>query len=317
MPRAQFAIKQFEASWQSLVALGVKNVIIKEVAGVPGANMVSNVFVSLVAGMTPLEVKKYWAAGWKNLEVFKQEAKELAEIQLELQNVPINTPKSKVLESRYFELRSSLAENPVITLINMGLFTSISEDVELREFDYLTKFANSLSGLKKNTPEALQSAARVAYMTETTQLFKELHHFTTTMDFVARYGMYQHLTIKKKLSENEALSQVFDAFVLYDKPLGPRLDYVNKMGLGLFVKFWLFIQRYLYKQAKREPANVAMLLAMQEITGVDVPDVYDSAMIFGNWLPPIGGPQKVFENVFYIPFTDQIEDITGLPVDPL
>ena len=58
-------------------------------------------------------------------------------------------------------------------------------------------------------------------------------------------------------------------------------------------------------------------LAMQEITGVDVPDVYDSAMIFGNWLPPIGGPQKVFENVFYIPFTDQIEDITGLPVDPL
>ena len=317
MPRAQFAIKQFEASWQSLVALGVKNVIIKEVAGVPGANMVSNVFVSLVAGMTPLEVKKYWAAGWKNLEVFKQEAKELAEIQLELQNVPINTPKSKVLESRYFELRSSLAENPVITLINMGLFTSISEDVELREFDYLTKFANSLSGLKKNIPEALQSAARVAYMTETTQLFKELHHFTTTMDFVARYGMYQHLTIKKKLSENEALSQVFDAFVLYDKPLGPKLDYVNKMGLGLFVKFWLFIQRYLYKQAKREPANVAMLLAMQEITGVDVPDVYDSAMIFGNWLPPIGGPQKVFENVFYIPFTDQIEDITGLPVDPL
>ena len=317
MPRVQFAFKQFEESWQSIVALGVKNVIIKEVAGVPGANMVSNFFVSMVSGMSPLAIKKYWGAGWKNIELFKHEAKELAEIQLELQNADLTTTKNKQLKARYFELRSRLAENPVIKLINMGLFTSISEDVELREFDYLTKFANSLSGVKKHIPETMQSAARVAYMTESTQIFKELHHFTTTMDFVARYGMFQHLTIKKGLSEEDALSQVFDAFVLYDKPLGPKLDYVNKMGLGLFVKFWLFIQRYLYKQAKREPANVAMLLAMQNVTGINVPDVYDSAMMFGNWLPPIGGPQKVFENVFYIPFTDQIEDITGLPVDPI
>ncbi len=316
MPYIRFGIKQLEEVWQRIVALAIKNVIIKEIGGVPGPNMVSNAFVSMTAGMTPLDIKRYWSTGWKEVEKWKEDAKELGELHLILAGANSNNKDMKLKTRRLFALQARLKESPITRLMQLGLFTSISEDVELREFDYLTRIGNSVDKrLNTKVSQGISTVARGLYWTEKSKVFQNLHHFTQTMDFVARYGLYQHLINKKKLSENDALAQVFDAFVLYDRPLDPKLDYLNKMGGFLFVKFWLFIQRYLYKQAKREPANVALLLGMQGITGIDVPDVYDSSILLGNALPPIGGFDKIMESIFYVPLLDQTEDITGLPVD--
>jgi len=313
VPRIKFVIKQLEEIWQDIVGLATKNIIMKEIGGVPGPNMISNFFTSMMSGMSPNEIRKYWGAGWKNIEIYKSKARELGQLQVELKG---RTTVTKQERARYVQLQQQLIENPIHKMMQMGLFTSISEDIELREFDYLTKVSNKLQKVTKRSPKLVSNIARETFWTEKSTVFRELHHFTQTMDFVARYGMYQHLMNKKGLSENDALAQVFDAFVLYDRPLDPKLDYINKMGLGIFIKFWLFIQRYLYKQAKREPANVAMMLAAQQVSGVDVPDVYDSAILFGNLLPPIGGFEKIMESTLYVPLLDQLDDILGIDLEP-
>ena len=92
---------------------------------------------------------------------------------------------------------------------------------------------------------------------------------------------------------------------------------MNKMGLIMFVKFWLNIQKFLYKQAKQDPANVAMLLLAQELSGTDVPDIFDSAIILGDVLPPIGGLSKIYETVVTLPLIDQVEAATDLEISPL
>ena len=159
-------------------------------------------------------------------------------------------------------------------------------------------------------------AARQLFITESTELFVELHLFTQTKDFVARYVLYQHLKNEPNFNKTVAMKRIFDAFILYDRPMDPALDYANKMGGILFVKFHLYIQKFLYNQTKRKPANAALLLAAQEITGMDAPDIYDSSILLGNLMPPIAGPGKIGEEVTKLPLLDLIEDTFGLPVDP-
>lgn len=317
MPRTRNAGISLERLWMDVVTVAVANIVIKT-AIVPAFNLLSNVFVSLVSGINPMELIKYWTSGWKNIEIFKKDARELMEVFFELQSKDISKTNLKKLTDRYYELQGKLQDNPVRRLIDLGLFTSISEDVEMDDFSYLNRMTSALGdAVSRHSPETLQSVARNLYMNKHTRIFKELHHFTQTMDFVARYGMYQHLVNKKKVEEDAALTTVFDAFILYDKPLNPNLDYMNKMGLIMFVKFWLNIQKFLYKQAKQDPANVAMLLLAQELSGTDVPDIFDSAIILGDVLPPIGGLSKIYETVVTLPLIDQVEAATDLEISPL
>lgn len=301
--------------WADTVSQGVVNVIIKNTA-VPAANLTSNFIQSLSWGMTPLQVGKSWAAGWRALETYKRQARQLNKLYYEQLANP-SLRQDKEFMGKYQRLQQDLKENTASELMDLGLFTSIAEEIELQEYDYFSrvrKYLDKKTG--KAVPDIIKKTGSVLYISENTRAFQELRHFTQSMDFVARYGLYNHLITKRKMDKIEAQRAIFDSFVMYDIPLDKRIEWANKSGWFLYVKYWLGIQKALYRTTQKNPGNVAFMLAAQEITGIDAPDIFDSAILLGDGLPPLGGPAKVLSEVINLPTLDMFEAGTGLALDP-
>ena len=128
-------------------------------------------------------------------------------------------------------------------------------------------------------------------------------------DFVARVVLNAHFR-KIGMPDEERLRTIYDTFALYDVPGTSRLaNYLNKTGILFFLKYWSKIQRSIISTAKRQTKSVIFLLGMQSVTDVDVPDIFDSSILTGNFAPPISNPAEVLENVIGLPGITFAEDL--------
>ena len=76
-------------------------------------------------------------------------------------------------------------------------------------------------------------------------------------DFTSKYVLYKYSMEKadRKLSHEEAIQRASDAFVNYDIPTSAELQYMNDMGLMMFTKYRLRIQRAMLTLMKERPGS--------------------------------------------------------------
>ena len=60
-------------------------------------------------------------------------------------------------------------------------------------------------------------------------------------------------------------AEIVNAFINYDKPQAPLLEYANSLGLFMFTKFALRIQPIIFKTVLNNPAKALMFLASQHV----------------------------------------------------
>jgi hypothetical protein len=193
--------------------------------------------------------------------------------------------------------------NKVAKLIDMGLFNSITEDINRNDFTYRHQSMNTL----KNTVVGKKfdnlfkgnvvKIANQAYIGEETAFFKTMMHATQASDFVARYAMYTHSVEVKKMDESKAFEQMVETFVNYDQPLNKYLQYGNDVGLLFFIKYYLRIQRATFNIVKEKPLNVGMLFVANTFLGLDFESIMQSSVLAGNFFPTGGGPIKVLDEI--------------------
>ena len=303
--KAQKYAKIAEKMMFELVALSKVNIVIK-IPAVLAFNIVSNFTTSMLYGIPPTYLIKKWREGFKELERYQKEHKKLQLLELKQIGNP-SLRNNASIENDKKILTRSLNNNKVSKLIDMGLFNSITEDINKNDFTYRHQSMNTLRNTKigKKFDNMFKGnvvkVANQAYVGEETALFKTMMHLTQSSDFIARYAMYSHAIEVKNMDENKAFKQMVETFVNYDQPLNRYLQYGNDIGLLFFVKYWLRIQRATINIAKEKPLNVGMLYVGNSMLGLDIESIMESSVLTGNFFPTSGGFLKVIEEVVMLP----------------
>ena len=312
-PKYQRYVRVFETLFKEMVSLAVVNIVIK-IPIVPAVNFLSNFVTSVLYGVPPIYLIKKWREGISELRKYTLMAKELKLLDIEIMSDPAleNDPSTKYKRNK---LVYDMNNNKVSKFVDAGLFNSITEDINQNSFTYRNKIFSKISAKGKGLVTGkVVDIANHAYIGERTALFKASMHFLQMSDFIARYALHSYNTEVKGMSEAKAWKMTVETFVNYDQPLNRHLGYFNDMGLIFFVKYFLRIQRAGFNLMIERPLNVGLFFTGEVFLGVDIETILDSNIIAGNYLPVIGGFDKVFEEVIIPPGIEILmgEGIPGL-----
>lgn len=188
------------------------------------------------------------------------------------------------LEQRIIQLEDQLARNPLRDFINEGTMPSIVDDVDTADtaYTYTSGLQNKISGVTEMIPASVRTAAKWAFVSKDTPLYKFLSNTAQFGDFTSKYVLYKYSMNKAetKLSHAEAVQRATDAFVNYDTPTSPELQYMNDVGLMMFTKYRLRIQRAMLTLMKERPGTaLAQSVLVSRFT--DAPPALEPNLITG------------------------------------
>tara|TARA_B100000929_G_scaffold108179_1_gene85729 strand:+ start:37875 stop:47864 length:9990 start_codon:yes stop_codon:yes gene_type:complete len=286
---------------QELVRMAKDTIVVKS-GGVLLANILSNAVVLRTEGIPVSKLIKYQAEGWKYAAEYKKMDQELSQLQIELASDPrMGRTKKKRKEARIAQLGKEMQLSPVRDLIDEGMFQTIVEDIELEteSFTYKSQLEQWVSPITDKVPQSLKDIGNTLFMTHDTKLYRALLDATQLSDFVARYALHKH-QLENGMEYNESVTRIVDTFVDYDSPTHVSIQYLNDMGVLMFTKFFIRIQKVILRQIRENPGNVLSFVLMQQLLGIDAPDIFETIALdpgnLGNRLySPFGALEDVMQ----------------------
>lgn len=268
--RAAAAITRGERVWMEIIK-ETKDIIVVKTGVVLLGNIWSNMSQLWVNGVPIKDMVHHHLVALKGATAYRKDSEALSQLKIKLDSGYTLGDEAE-MRARVLLLEDSLARNPVKELIDRGLMPSIVEDLAADEDTYSYKTAlveATESTLNRLNPTVL-AIGRQIYMTHDTAMYQGLSRATQLSDFVARYTLYQHLTNRKEnpLSKDQARIDARDAFVNYDNPLHRGLQWTDDMGLTMFTKYFLYIQRVIQKQMRDNPARMLTLAALSNFVNL-------------------------------------------------
>ena len=281
--KAALRVGQAEDIMQTLVKEMKDILVVKNVLTLAG-NIMSNMTVLAWEGVPLTKAAASHAIAIKGAIDYRKDSKRLMQLQ---QSVEIGYyTDTAAAEAEMVVLRDRLARNPIKPLIDAGLMPTIVEDVEVDDdrYTYKAQLARKVDRFTSKVPSWMRTVGKQVYMTHDTATYKFLSQTTQLSDLVARFALYEHVTTRAKdpMSKADALRLAEDSFVNYDLPSHRTLQYLNDMGIVMFTKYYLRIQKVIMRLVKEKPARGLMLAALNHMwTGLD--SIMDSS-----WLNKIG-----------------------------
>lgn len=275
--RAAVVVTRGERAWQELVR-ETKDIIVIKTGFVMLGNIWSNLSFLAMAGVPLKDVLQHHLVAIKGATAYQTDSKRLAELET-LLALGYTQGNDDEIQREVVRLKDAIARNPVKELIEAGLMPTIVEDVSAEEdpYSYKTRLARSTEEFTKKINPAVLNVARTVYMAHDTPMYKTLRQVTQLSDFVARYTLYQHLISRQNnpLSKVDAIAEASDAFVNYDIPMHRGIQYGDDMGVLMFTKYFLRIQRVLLKLGRENPARVFATILLNNYMNLG-PIVLDS-----------------------------------------
>jgi hypothetical protein len=279
--RSMVAVSRGEHIWQELVH-EAKDIIVVKTGVVLVGNVISNLSLLWAQGVPVKDMLHHHLVAMRGASTYINDTEELDRLQT-LLAAGVTGPEAQAMQNQVIRLQDALARNPVGELIEAGLMPSIVEDVAADDdpYSYKSALVRKMDGVSSKLNPNVVAGARVAYMAHDTKLYKGLSRATQLSDFVARYTLYQHLISRKSkpLTREAAIQEASDAFVNYDIPMHRVLQYMDDMGLMMFTKYFMRIQRVLLKTAREHPARIMGLAALNAYYDLG-PIVLDSSAVF-------------------------------------
>jgi len=274
--KAALRIRRAENVWMEIVTMIKDFVVIKNLFTLV-TNIGSNVSELLLAGVPLGSIVKTHRVAIEGVLAYQKDLKELQH--LELMKELKRTDGLGDVDSRITELKDGIQRNPVNELIEAGLFQTIVEDVDAEEngYNYKSKLTRFTDSKTQWMPKVAKDVAKFAVVAHDTKLYKMLYQTTHMSDFVARYTLYEHVTKREKnqLSKEEAIQYVEDAFVNYDVPTHRFIQYLNDTGLVMFTKYYIRIQKFLFRLYRENPARALALVLFSDMFK-SVPTIVES-----------------------------------------
>ena len=272
-------VARAEDMWQELVK-EIKDIIVVKSMVVLVGNIWSNFTLLKLNGVPISKMVRDHYVAMKGATRFQNDSAELSQLQM-LKDAGISafTPE---MQHRMDELQDALNRNPVKVLIDAGLMPTIVEDIAntVDNFSYKSRLQRKTKNMTDKLPSAVREVGKQVYMTHDTAWYKSLYRMTQLSDFVARYSMYEHLINDKKnpLSKSDAIQKASESFINYDIPMQRGLQYMDDMGVMVFVKYFFRIQKVLFKLLQEKPFNVLAMIGLHQLMDLG-PTVMESSAI--------------------------------------
>jgi hypothetical protein len=213
------------------------------------------------------------------LDEYKQDQRKLLILKRQKNALNVSEDKKKLIEGQIKQLEFDIKNNPVKELIDEGILNTIVEDINLDDDNYSirNKVSDWVEKRTENVPEVFKKTYSWAWFSRDTGAYKFLEATTRYSDFVARYAMYKWLTEGQEnpVTKDVALKDVLETFVQYDPPSSRELQYLNDIGLALFTKYALRIQKVIFRLFRDRTDSALGLMLLENYMG-NVPDPTDS-----------------------------------------
>lgn len=262
---------QGEERWKNLIK-DVKTLIVVKSVIVPAANFVANIFQMLARGVPMSTIAR--GLRDKTLEVDFYVKTHVEQMDLAVQLMALgskDTNQRQKLEARIQAIEDSWKRLSIWPLLAAGEFGSITDASISRDEILLSegKLQAYIESKTEKLPPALQRAGKWALITKDTALFQGLQKSMEYGDFLAKAIMYEHHLAKGK-SKAEALGEITDEFVNYDRHPGRIRGYVEDLGLAWFYNYKLRIAKTAFSMLRKDPLRVALLAGMG-LPGMELP----------------------------------------------
>ena len=96
-----------------------------------------------------------------------------------------------------------------------------------------------------------------------TQSYQLLKDMTQMSDLSARFVLHQH-NKRQGMNAGKSLRMIDETFVNYELPTHPGIQYANDMGLAMFTKFFIRIQKVILATMGKAPARFFGLMWLNE-----------------------------------------------------
>jgi len=267
--RGAHVIRKAEHIWKAAVDV-VKDTIVIRTGVVLAGNVMSNITVLKLAGVPWQLMAQKHVEALRGATDYMRDRRELQRLQTLLESGYTQGDEVRI-KREMAEVENALTRNPVRKLIEGGLMPTIVEDLNDVEdiYSYKALFDRKVEEVSQKVNPGVLKVARNVFMTKDTALYKGLRHATQLSDFVARYTLVEHLTKNEGMSEQDALFEASESFVNYDTPLHPKLQYSDDMGLTMFTKYFLRIQRVLMRHVKDHPLRVLLLVLLNNYMDIE------------------------------------------------
>lgn len=268
----------------------IKDLIVIRGLRVMLGNMMSNTVQLVLQEDMPLRTAiKYQIEGITEARRYQEAQSKIRRLEFE-KDIEPDGRKAQVIASRIVELQEELAKNPARHLIDHGLLTAIVEDVEedTNPFSYMNKMQNKVSGLTNRLPKGARSATNALLVNKDSEVYRSLYMFTQLGDFSSRYAALKYRTEANGEVTANDIDEVVDAFVNYDLPANKYLQYLGDVGQLWFFKYFFRIQNVIIRNTIRNPRRVFELVALTNITGVDISTYFDAFFLFNSITNKLG-----------------------------
>lgn len=284
-----------ESIWKDLVSYAKDRIVIVS-GSVLLLNILSNMIVLMVEGVNPVKGLKYQKEGWEQLKQFQKDGIEVKKLKLQLGDSTLSANAVKNIKAKIAFLQDRMTNNPVRPLLDRGVFQSIIEDVDMldEQFNFASKLERKLEPFTNKIPDVVKDLGNALIMSKETAAYQFFRDATQMSDFVARYTLHKH-NMDNGINFEESIDNIMDTFVNYEDPTHKSIQWLNDMGILMFTKFFLRIQKVALRQMKEKPLNVLGLWATESYLGTDLSSIDDSLMSGQNILNRFYGPAANLE----------------------
>lgn len=276
---AQTKVQKVERMWQEVVAEAKDNIVVKSWSVLKN-NVLSNLSLLLIQGVPVKQLLQHHLVALKGARAYQRDQAELSKLSYQRESGYLTGQPAVAADRRIAQLQDALARNPVKELVDAGLMPSIVEDIASEDdlYSYKSALTKQVEGVTGGLHPKVKAVASVAYMGHDSALYQALHRATQLSDFVARYTLYQHLVGRKDkpLPKDAAIQQASDAFINYDIPMQRGMQYLDNMGFFMFSKYFLRIQRVIFRLEQNKPGRVLATMALDKYRNLG-PLVLDSS----------------------------------------
>lgn len=269
----------------------IKDMIVIRSGGVLLGNILSNTYLLMSLGINPVRILKDMTFSWRNSKNYRTAVNRIEEINALLMTT--NSTKDKSLLNREKkQLQESLNRNPMKEYMEAGLMSTIVEDLtKPNETSYKTELQKKVDSYVDLIPKPISNAINELTIGDGSVLHNFLSEATQFSDLSAKYTLAKYLH-ENGTDKDKAIYEAQLSFINYDIPTNQFLDYMNRMGLMMFTKFFLRFQRVMVKLAYNAP--VSSLMGHYAVEYMGGQGVYDPF-----WLNRLGNPLEL--SVFNLP----------------
>jgi predicted NAD-dependent protein-ADP-ribosyltransferase YbiA (DUF1768 family) len=288
-PQLFHAIGLAETLLEEIAQLGAVQIVIKT-PEVLLNNIVSNINVLMLYGIPLGRVVKESLDAHKYLKQYQADNEVVLATKLVINNTVDKREKAK-LEATVKNTERRMARNPVKPLLDQGLFSLITEDINLT--DTAKQILDKMPLVDKyhaaDSDNYVKKVIAHVFWTKESAPFQFLQRMTQESDFWARYVLFNHLTRTTNRNQDDIAAEAMRTFIQYDIPAHPALQYMNDHGLLRFTK-WLFgVQPVMYERSVANPIGTLATIGLHEaVTGQE--SMFDSALI---------GTDKLYNKLSY------------------